>query len=103
MFARNVTFSIKPTMDRQIAVKFEKEVLPLLRKASGFKDQITLSRDKNEIIGISLWENREHLDAYTKNTDPQVIKLLEPLFTGTPDVRTYEVTNSTSHKVVAAA
>ena len=102
MFARKVTFNIKPNMDRQIAVKFETEVLPLLRKANGFRDQITLSRDKNEIVGISLWEKKEHLDAYTKDTDPQVVKLLEPMFTGTPDVRTYEVTNSTSHKIVAA-
>ena len=102
MYARNVTFSIKPNMDREIAVKFEKEVLPLLRKTDGFRDQITLSRDKNEIVGISLWDKREQLDAYTKNTDPQVVKLLEAFFTGTPDVRTYEVSNSTSHKVVAA-
>ncbi len=101
MFARNVTFSIKPNMDREIAVKFEKEVLPILRKASGFQDQITLSRNKNEIVGITLWDKREHLDAYTKDTDAQVVKILEPLYSGSPDVRTYEVTNSTSHKVAA--
>ena len=101
MFARNTTYSVNPNMDKEIAVKFEKEVLPLLRKATGFKDQITLSRDKNEIIGISLWDKKEQLDAYTKDTDPQVVKLLQPCFHGTPDVRVYEVSNSTSHKVVA--
>lgn len=101
MFARNVTFSIKPNMDREIAVKFEKEVLPILRKATGFKDQITLSRNHNEIVSISLWEKKENLDAYTKDNDPQVVKLLEPMYTGTPDVRTYEVASSTSHKVAA--
>ena len=88
-------------MDREIAVKFETEVLPLLRKATGFKDQMTLSRNKNEIIGISLWDKKEQLDAYTKDTDPQVVKLLEPCFVGTPDVRIYEVSGSTSHKVAA--
>jgi hypothetical protein len=41
-------------------------------------------------------------DAYTKDTDPQVVKLLEPCFCGTPDARIYEVSNSTSHKVAAA-
>ncbi len=102
MFARNTTYSIKPNMDREIAVKFEKEVLPILRKANGFKDQITLSRDKNEIVGISMWDSKAQLDAYTKDTDPQVVKLLEPCFHGTPDVRIYEVSNSTSHKVHAA-
>ncbi len=101
MFARNTTYSVKPNMDHEIAVKFEKEVLPLLRQANGFKDQLTLSRNKNEIIGISLWDKKEQLDAYTKDTDPQVVKLLEPCFNGTPDVRIYEVSGSTSHKVVA--
>jgi heme-degrading monooxygenase HmoA len=101
MFARNVTLSIKPNMDHEIAVKFEKEVLPILRKATGFKDQITLSRNHNEIVSISLWEKKENLDTYTKDTDPQVVKILQPLVTGTPDVRTYEVSNSTSHKVAA--
>ena len=103
MFARNVTFSIKPNMDREMAIKFEKEVLPILRNAQGFKDQITLSRDKNEIISISLWDKREQLDSYVKDTDAQVVKILSPLYTGTPDVRNYEVTNSTGHKVVATA
>ena len=101
MFARNVTFNVKPNMDREIAIKFEKEVLPILRKANGFKDQITLSRDKNEIVSISLWDKREQLDAYVKDTDAQVVKILSPLYTGSPDVRNYEVTNSTNHKVAA--
>ncbi|HEX9161217.1 MAG TPA: hypothetical protein VF980_05880 [Thermoanaerobaculia bacterium] len=98
MFARNVTFSIKPNMDREVAVKFEKEVLPILRKANGFRDQITLSRDHNEIVGISLWEKKENLDAYAKDTDPQVVKILSPFCNGTPEVRTYEVTYTTTQK-----
>jgi heme-degrading monooxygenase HmoA len=102
MFARNVTFSVKPNMDREIAIKFEKEVLPILRATKGFKDQITLSRDKNEIVSISLWDKREQLDAYVKDTDAQVVKILSPLYTGSPDVRNYEVTNSTTHKLAAA-
>ena len=101
MFARNVTYSVKPNMDREIAVKFEKEVLPILRNAQGFKDQITLSRDKNEIVSISLFDKREQLDAYVKDTDPQVVKILSPLYTGSLDVRNYEVTSSTSHKLAA--
>ena len=102
MFARNVTFSIKPTMDHAIAVKFETEVLPVLRKANGFRDQITMFRENDETVGISLWNNKAELDAYTKDTDPQVVKLLEPFITGTPEVRTYEVSTSSSHKYVAA-
>ena len=103
MFARNVTFRVKPNQVKEVAAKFEKEILPILRKANGFRDQITMSRNSDETVGISLWNNKSELDAYTKDTDPQVIKLLEPFITGTPDVRTYEVSTSTSHKYVLAA
>ncbi len=102
MFARNVTLHTKPNQVKELATKFEKEVLPILRKANGFQDQITMSRDNNETVGISLWNNKAQLDAYTKDTDPQVVKLLEPFITGSPEVRTYEVSSSTSHKYVAA-
>jgi quinol monooxygenase YgiN len=101
MFARNVTLNVKPNHGKDIAAKFEKDILPILRKANGFRDQITMFRE-NETTAISLWNNKEQLDAYTKNTDPQVVKLLEPLISGTPEVRTYEVSTSTSHKYVAA-
>jgi heme-degrading monooxygenase HmoA len=102
MFARNVTYSIKPNMDREMVTKFEKEVLPILRKTHGFQDQITLSRDKNELVSISMWDKREQLEAYVKDTDAQVVKILSPLYNGNPDVRNYEVTNFTSHKVTAS-
>jgi quinol monooxygenase YgiN len=102
MFARNVTLHVKPNQVKELATKFEKEILPILRKANGFQDQITMSRDNNETTAISLWNNKAQLDAYTKDTDPQVVKLFEPFITGSPEVRTYEVSSSTSHKYVAA-
>jgi heme-degrading monooxygenase HmoA len=102
MFARNVTLRVKPNQGKEVAAKFEKEILPLLRKANGFRDQITMFRDNDETSALSLWDNKGQLDAYTKDTDPQVVKLLEPFITGVPEVRTYEVSTSTSHKYVAA-
>ena len=102
MFARNVTFQIKPNQGSAFASKFQKEVLPMLRQAPGFRDELTLLRNSNETVGITLWENREHLDAYAKNVDAQIVKLLEPMTNGTPDVRTYEVSSSTAHKIPVA-
>jgi len=104
MFARNVTLHVKTNQLKEVASKFEKEILPILLKANGFRDQITMScNNPDETVGISLWNNKEQLDAYTKFTDPQVAKLLEPFITGSPEVRTYEVSASTSHQYVAAA
>ena len=102
MFARNVTLHVKPNQTKAVSTKIDKEILPILRKANGFRDLITMSRENDETVGISLWNTKEQLDAYTKDTFPQVAKLLEPLLTGTPEVRTYEVSGSTSHKFVAA-
>lgn len=101
MFARNVTVHVKPNQQKEVNAKIDKEVLPLLRKANGFRDLITMSRDNNDTLGISLWNTKEQLDAYTKDTAPQVAKLLEPFITGVPEVLTYEVSSSTSHKYVA--
>lgn len=102
MFARNVTLHGKPNQSKEIATKIDKEVLPLLRKANGFRDLITMSRENDETVGISLWNTKEQADAYSKDTFPQVSKILEPLITGAPEVRNYEVSGSTSHKFVAA-
>jgi quinol monooxygenase YgiN len=102
MFARNVTLHVKPNQTKELNSKIEKEILPILRRANGFRDEITMFQDSGELVGISLWNEKAQLDAYTKDTYPQVAKLLEPFITGTPEVRTYEVSNSTSHKYVAA-
>lgn len=102
MFARNVTLRVKPNQGKEVAAKFEKEILPMLRKADGFRDQITMFRENDETSVLSLWNDKKQLDAYTKDTDPQVVKILEPLITGVPEVRTYEVSASTSHKYIAA-
>ena len=43
MFARNVSFHLKSNMLSDYTRVFDKDVLPLLRKQNGFKDEITLA------------------------------------------------------------
>jgi hypothetical protein len=43
MFARNVTFHLKSNMLSDYTRTLENEILPLLRKQKGFKEEITLS------------------------------------------------------------
>ena len=43
MFARNVSFHLKSNMLTDYTRTFDKEILPLLRKQNGFKDEITFS------------------------------------------------------------
>jgi hypothetical protein len=86
----------------QFTQMLEKDVLPLLRKQNGFKDEITLVVPGGvEALGISLWDRKESAEAYDRNTYPQVLKTMEKLIEGTPKVQSYEVCNSTIHEIAA--
>jgi hypothetical protein len=49
-----------------------------------------------------LWENKENAETYNRGTYPEVTKILSGVVEGTPQVETYEVANSTFHKIAAA-
>ena len=102
MFARNVSMNLKPNAAREFTQTFEKDILPLLQKQNGFTDEITfVSPDGRQAIAISLWETKENADVYSRETYPQVLKSLARVVEGTPEVRGYEVLNSTFHKTAA--
>jgi hypothetical protein len=54
-------------------------------------------------LGVSLWDNKESADAYSRGPYAEVTKILANVVSGTPRVETYEVSNSTFHKIGAAA
>ena len=104
MFARRVHIQLKPNSVRELTERLEKDVIPLLRKQKGFQDEITLVRQGGaEAFAISLWDTPENAEAYNRGTYPAVTKLLAMIVEGTPQVETFIVTNSTFHKIAAAA
>ncbi len=104
MFARNVSFHLKSNLLSDYNRTLENEILPLLRRQKGFKDEITLSNPNTaEVIAISLWENKANADAYNTNAYPEVLKTLSRFIDGTPRVQTFEAVTSTFHQVAVAA
>jgi hypothetical protein len=102
MYARNVTMHLKPNTVGEFTTTLEKDILPLLRKRNGFADEITfVAQDGKEALAISLWDRKESADAYARDTYPEVLKGLAKVLEGTPEVGTYEVSNSTFHKIAA--
>ena len=102
MFARRVSMQLKPNTTAQLTQKMESEVIPMLRKQKGFQDEISfVATGGAKAFGISLWDRPESADAYSRETYPQVVKILEKFLEGTPQVDTYEVSNSTFHKIAA--
>lgn len=102
MYARRVSIELKPNTKAEFTQKLEKEILPLLRKQKGFQDEISfVAADGKEAFAISMWDSKESADAYNSGQYADVTKLLSKLVNGTPQVKTYEVANSTFHKIAA--
>jgi hypothetical protein len=103
MFARRVYMHLKPNSVAEFTQRLEKDIIPLLRKQTGFQDEITfVGPGGKEAFGVSLWDKPENAEAYNRGTYPEVTKLLARVVEGAPQVETFEVANSTFHKIAAA-
>jgi len=104
MFARSVYIRLKPNSVAEFNRALENEILPLLRKQKGFRDELALvAPNGSQVVAISLWDQKENADAYGRETYPEVLKGLGKVVQGIPEVHTYEVSFSTFHKIAAHA
>ena len=104
MFARTVSFNLKPGLAGEFTRLLDQSVLPMLRKQKGFQDEISLvTSSGGEAIGISVWDLKENAETYARGAYSDVLKLLESVIEGTPTVQTYEVSSSTLHKIPVRA
>jgi len=103
MFARRVYMHLKPNSVAEFTGKIEKDVVPTLRKQKGFQDEITfVAPSGTEAFAISLWDRAESAEAYNRERYPEVAKLLATVIDGPPQVETFNVANSTFHKIAVA-
>jgi hypothetical protein len=104
MFARSVSIHLRNNSAAAFAQIIEKEVLPLLRKQKGFQDELTfIVPGGSEAIATSLWDRKENADAYSRDGYRTVLSSLAKVVEGTPQVHTYDVSNSTFHQIAALA
>ena len=100
MFARNVALRLRPNTLNEFTQIFDSQVIPVLRKQAGFKDVITFAMaGGTDVVAISLWETKEHAEAYSTAGYPLVLKSLEPILDGNPKLRVSDIVNSTFHRV----
>jgi hypothetical protein len=94
---------LKSNSVAEFTQRLEKDILPLLRKQKGFQDEITfVGQGGKEAFGISLWDTAENAEVYNRGTYPEVTKILAAVVDGAPQVETYDVANSTFHKIAVA-
>ena len=100
MFARQVSMHLKANSVAELTQKLEKEVVPMLRKLEGFHDEITFVNHRGtEALAISLWDQAENAEVYSRSVYPAIVKILSGVIEGTPAVDTFDVINSTFHKI----
>ena len=101
MFARSVSFHLKPGQSAAFTQVLDKEIVPMLRKQTGFQDEIALVAPAGtDAVAISVWDRKENAENYARTAYPGVLTALNAVIEGTPQVITYDVLNSTFHKNV---
>ncbi len=102
MFARIFRANLRRGEGPGYARTIEREVIPLLRRFAGFRDEIAMvSSDGKQAVGISFWERQEDAEVYRRDGYAAVVDALEKHVEGTPVVMSYEVTNSTLEAITA--
>jgi steroid delta-isomerase-like uncharacterized protein len=96
MFARNVSLRLKPGKLNEFTRTFEQEVLPILRRQPGFREEITfVSPGEVELTAISLWDSKEQAEAYNASAYPKVLQAVNNMLDGAPRVQNLNVISST--------
>ena len=102
MFARSVSFHLKPGRAPEFTRLLDKDIIPVLRKQKGFQDELAfVAPGGADAVGISVWDLKESAETYARGAYAGVLKTLETVVDGTPRVQTYDVSNSTFHKIAS--
>ena len=100
MFARHVAVKLRPGTLAEFIKVMDSEILPWLRKQSGFLDAITLAvPGGGEVVAISFWDQEESAQVYNSMGYPEVLEILKNVLAGPPQVRTFDVVSSTLQKI----
>jgi len=103
MYARMVKGHFKPDKFEFVKNTLEKDVIPLLKKQKGFRDELSFFDESlKEGYAISFWDSKADLELYERDIYPTVHQKMADAFVGKPVANEFEVTNSTWYKIHAA-
>jgi hypothetical protein len=106
MFARVVEFIPKLEKKEEFVKVIRNEVLPVLKKQTGFMELLPLFPEiKNEkMIAVTLWTEKGNAERYGREVFPKVEEILKPYLTTPTTYKLYDVeTTLCEHFVHALA
>jgi hypothetical protein len=81
----------------------DQEIVPMLRKHKGFRDESTfIAPERSEAVASSFWDSKEDAEAYSRTGYAEVLKTLNNVLEGTPTIKSFELASSTFHQTAAA-
>ena len=103
MFVRQVKAHFKPGKFDLFNRRFEDEVVPLLKKQKGFRDELSFFDKKtDEAISMSFWDTQKDAELFDKKVYPEIHKKMANTLVDKPEVRMFKVNNSTWYNIHAA-
>jgi heme-degrading monooxygenase HmoA len=103
MHTLRIDATLKPGKKDEFIQAWHSQVLPVLKKQTGFVDEIILYDEATHSgTGISLWKSRKDAEHYQNNVFNQAKSPVEHLLVGPPTVRSYEVLASETFHVSSA-
>ena len=105
MFTRVLEFTAKQGKRQELANVINDRVMPILRNMPGFVDVIVLSSttQPHRLLDISFWKNADDAELYNREHYPKVNEILRPMLETAPNVQTFNVDISTTHKIASKA
>lgn len=102
MFGRQVTLKLKANSATEFNRIVMDEILPILRKQKGFRDETTfIAPERLEAIANSFWDTKADAEAYSHTAYAEVLKTLSNVIDGTPTVKNFEFASSTLQQAAA--
>lgn len=105
MIARHIEVNLKPEKFSEFKTLYEKEILPLMKRQTGFLDSISLVPENinDKSVTISLWRTKQDCENYHKKEYQKVLDMVQPFLRDTPKIDYFNVEYTTFRKVETIA
>ena len=96
MYARKLAIQLHQNDVGDFTRVIESQVIPLLRKQPGFRDELVLiNPTASQAETISLWNSQESADTFGKGPYAEMLKILAKFLKDKPQLQGYQVSLTT--------
>jgi hypothetical protein len=101
MFARRLVMQLHQNEAVNFIRAVESEIIPLLRKQPGFRDELVLiDPDRSRAESISFWNSQENAETFGKGPYSDIVRVLRKYIKDKLHFEGFQVVSTTLHRQV---